>query len=422
MILIAHRGNTNGVKPAEENKPEYIISAVNNGYHVEIDVWFIDGEYLLGHDEPLYRVDEVFLENKKFWCHAKNLQALEMMLGNGNIHCFWHQSDDFVLTSNGYIWTQPGKPCGTNSICVLPSGSEFKRGKFSPAGICADDFSFMDSYQDGKFDYVEIGSSCFKTMAYTTRNNSSIRGISVEPVSEYLEELKSLMEDYNSQNCDRSYVNAAIDESTKHKEFYFFDWYEFSKNSISNFGLTGIGSFDRVNVEYEVRKQLGEEFLVYIKSRSVKCLSFEKFASDYKIKDIDVLKIDAEGYDGTIIKSIFNTTKVRPKIIIFERLVMKRNDRNYLASLDSFLKDQGYFVTNYGSGWNSICIRLDSDLIEIDFLDLKKRIQRTEENELQSAGLVGFADKVRRRIKERERITPDQKLALMEKVSKNKLD
>ena len=412
MILIAHRGNTNGVNSADENKPEYIMAAVDSGYHAEIDVWFINGEYLLGHDEPLYKVEESFLENEKFWCHAKNLEALEAMIKNEKIHCFWHQGDDFVLTSRGYIWTQPGKPCGSNSICVLPEGSRLVTGEISPFGICADDFGFLDGIAGEKFDYVEIGSSCFKTMAYATRRLSTVKGISVEPVTEYLEELKSIMREFDSKTCSRTFVNAAIGSSAGSSDFYFFDWYEFSKNGLSNLGLTGVGSFDRENVEYEVMKQLGEEYLVHIKSRSVPCLSFEKFASDYSVGEIDILKIDAEGYDGAVIRSMFET-KVRPKVIIFERLIMERTCPGDLKDLDKFIRDQNYFITNYGNSWNSICIRRDPGLFKIPCIEIEHLIDE------EAKGLRSLANKIRKCIKDGERITHEQKEGLMERISKN---
>ena len=32
------------------------------------------------------------------------------MLGaDKSLNYFWHQTDDFTLTSHGYIWTYPGK-------------------------------------------------------------------------------------------------------------------------------------------------------------------------------------------------------------------------------------------------------------------------------------------------------------------------
>jgi hypothetical protein len=50
---------------------------------------------------------------------------------------FWHQSDDFTLTSNGYLWTYPGKPTGPNSIKVDLNLDNHEL-MYDPAGICTD--------------------------------------------------------------------------------------------------------------------------------------------------------------------------------------------------------------------------------------------------------------------------------------------
>jgi hypothetical protein len=135
MVLIAHRGNVSGKNPEKENSPLYIESALNQGFDVEIDVWVKNEKYYLGHDEPIYNIEESFLVNEKVWCHAKNIEALYKMLNNSKINCFWHQDDDFTLTSSGFIWTYPGKPLTEKSICVLPGLNE----KISKCyGICSD--------------------------------------------------------------------------------------------------------------------------------------------------------------------------------------------------------------------------------------------------------------------------------------------
>jgi hypothetical protein len=124
MKLIAHRGNTRGSNPEQENSPDYILAACASGFDVEIDVWLVDGCFYLGHDAPKYPVDDLFLCNPHFWCHAKNLPALVEMLKQ-DIHCFWHQTDDVVLTSRGYIWTYPGKPIASEkAIAVCPERVE----------------------------------------------------------------------------------------------------------------------------------------------------------------------------------------------------------------------------------------------------------------------------------------------------------
>ena len=50
--LISHRGNMKGKNPDRENHPDYIMEALNKGYHVEVDVHYKDGDLYLGHNEP----------------------------------------------------------------------------------------------------------------------------------------------------------------------------------------------------------------------------------------------------------------------------------------------------------------------------------------------------------------------------------
>lgn len=144
MIFISHRGNINGKCPDKENDPKYILQAVRKGYECEIDVWSVKDRLYLGHDEPQYEVNLKFLQNDKFWCHAKNLVALEYMLFHG-VHCFWHQEDDYTITSKGIIWTYPGKKLIKSAIYVMPERqTENLRLEVKCAGICSD---FIEKYR-----------------------------------------------------------------------------------------------------------------------------------------------------------------------------------------------------------------------------------------------------------------------------------
>ncbi|MFX0072073.1 MAG: hypothetical protein ACFFAO_13375 [Candidatus Hermodarchaeota archaeon] len=143
MIFISHRGNLNGVNLSKENHPDYILKALEKNFDVEVDVWFSKGKEILflGHDKPQYKTDIDFLKNDKLWCHAKNVDALNLMLKE-KIHCFWHQEDDVTLTSKGYIWTYPNKPLTNKSICVLP---ETDNQNFEGcAGVCSD---YIEQYK-----------------------------------------------------------------------------------------------------------------------------------------------------------------------------------------------------------------------------------------------------------------------------------
>lgn len=137
-FLISHRGNINGVNPDKENNPKYILEAIRKGYECEIDVWFAKDRLYLGHDEPQYEINLNFLQNKKLWCHAKNLPALEYMLLH-NVHCFWHQRDDYTITSKGYIWAYPGKSVNNLCIDVLPElNKDINLYKLNSVGVCSD--------------------------------------------------------------------------------------------------------------------------------------------------------------------------------------------------------------------------------------------------------------------------------------------
>lgn len=141
MKLIAHRGNTFGRIRDKENSPEYIQRALNAGYDVEIDVWYVDGRLFLGHDEPQYEIGLASLMDGRKWCHAKNAEAFQKLRESENIHCFWHQEDDYTLTSQGIIWTYPNKKILKNSVIVLrdedalPNKYELKN---CLVGICSD--------------------------------------------------------------------------------------------------------------------------------------------------------------------------------------------------------------------------------------------------------------------------------------------
>lgn len=144
MILISHRGNINGPDPVNENKPEYILNALQTGFEVEVDVWFHENNFYLGHDEPQYEVKSDFLKSSKIWCHAKNIKCLQELLKIG-AHCFWHEKDKVTLTSNNFIWTYPGQTLTKNSICVLPEKEPENIKKEIAAGICSD---FIGKYKN----------------------------------------------------------------------------------------------------------------------------------------------------------------------------------------------------------------------------------------------------------------------------------
>lgn len=146
MFFISHRGNLNGSDPVQENSITYIEKALMKNFDVEIDVWFKDNNFYLGHDYPQHKVSINFLNNKKFWIHAKNLDCF-YKLSDHDLNFFWHEQDKVVITSKGFFWNYPGTDLSKkNSICVLPEKNKIN---YNCIGICSDYIEkYYQNYQN----------------------------------------------------------------------------------------------------------------------------------------------------------------------------------------------------------------------------------------------------------------------------------
>lgn len=147
-VLIAHRGNLTGPHPEVENSLDYVDRALNRGFDVEIDLWGEGGSLFLGHDQPQYPVSINWLENRLawLWVHCKNRGALEVASETA-LNWFFHDSDAYTVTSQGYIWSYPGsEPVGKKCV-ALWFGPEDPTGSYSsnePFAICGD---YVDSWR-----------------------------------------------------------------------------------------------------------------------------------------------------------------------------------------------------------------------------------------------------------------------------------
>ena len=138
--FIAHRGNLDDRKEQFENHPDYIAEAIVKGFDAEVDIWHKDGNFYSGHDKPTYKISKNFLYEytSYLWCHAKNIDALYELTKNNILNCFYHNVDDFTLTSKNHIWTYPNKPVTLNSVLVLKENEDLNVENISCYGICSD--------------------------------------------------------------------------------------------------------------------------------------------------------------------------------------------------------------------------------------------------------------------------------------------
>lgn len=144
MLIISHRGNLMGSDPALENHPIQIDRCISQySMNVEVDLRVINGYFWLGHDEPQYKIDSDWLHMRSnfLWIHCKNVQALVTLINHPysyDLNYFWHDKDDFTLTSKGYIWAYPNRsiPLTAPAISVMPEIHNTQVNNFY--GICTD--------------------------------------------------------------------------------------------------------------------------------------------------------------------------------------------------------------------------------------------------------------------------------------------
>ena len=168
MIYISHRGNLNGPKPELENHPTYIEEAIALGFDVEVDLWVNEHGTFLGHDGPQYSVPRQWLIDRKdqIWIHCKNSDGLDFAMRH-ELHCFFHNTDDYTITSKGYVWAFPGKKQSSQKcIKVLPEISWWEMDsdwKIQYSGVCSD---FVAELNKPRPKYEPLESPVLKPVDY----------------------------------------------------------------------------------------------------------------------------------------------------------------------------------------------------------------------------------------------------------------
>lgn len=110
MLLISNKGNTVGINIEFESTPDYIDTAILQGYCVKLDVWCDMGCFYLRQDRDLNYVgaSEVplsFFTDRKnnLYCECMNTEAL-VRLSQQGVNCFYNGLSGIALISNKSVW------------------------------------------------------------------------------------------------------------------------------------------------------------------------------------------------------------------------------------------------------------------------------------------------------------------------------
>lgn len=191
--------------------------------------------------------------------------------------------------------------------------------------------------EDRDIFFVEIGSNDGKLAdpLYCHIIENKWSGIMVEPVKSNYDRLKA-----NYANVPNVvFENVAISTRTEKRPFYRIrDDLPFLPK-----WTRGIGSFylDIVLKHEKLITNLRD----YIVTESVECITFDTLLQRNNVAHIDVLLIDAEGYDLELIKSI-NFDITRPYILVYEHKHLSLSDNVDCAKI---LIEKGYCLTKHHS-------------------------------------------------------------------------
>jgi len=98
----------------------------------------------------------------------------------------------------------------------------------------------------------------------------------------------------------------------------------------------GIASLDRNHLV----KHLPVEYDDIIEETSVESVTVKELLKRNQIKQIDLLHIDAEGYDWIILQQ-FDFNLIRPRIVLFERKHLNKKDQDAARGM---MQNAGYQV------------------------------------------------------------------------------
>lgn len=186
----------------------------------------------------------------------------------------------------------------------------------------------LNSLQKSDVFFMQIGANEGKTEdpIYPHVMLHQWKGIFVEPQPA---EFAQLCKNYENRP-GLIFENLAISEKKEQRTLFYI---ENSKKQFPDW-VSKLSSFDR-SITEEVIEVHPE---AKVAEMTVPCNTINSVLSKNKIKQLDLLYIDTEGYDFEIIKTI-NFEKVKPALIVFEHRHLSEED---YAACKTLVEKQGY--------------------------------------------------------------------------------
>lgn len=203
--------------------------------------------------------------------------------------------------------------------------------------------------QIGAFIGATDNDPIYRFLQETKDSKTRLQAVLVEPVEEFFEQLK---ENYRGLR-GVSFENVAIAKTFGPQKFYrlgvdpaaygFPAW------------LSQLGSLkeERMTTMWDNCERSEDCKAFYLKHRVVEtidCITSHQLFERHAITEIDLLQIDAEGYDYEILRTV-DFTKIRPRFINYERMLLQDKEPECRA----MMRAAGYRLVDFQQ--DTFCVR-----------------------------------------------------------------
>jgi FkbM family methyltransferase len=189
---------------------------------------------------------------------------------------------------------------------------------------------FMLKQKDIFFISIGANDGMTREPVYPFIRDHGWKGIMVEPISFVFQKLQENLGHFSGV----SLVNAAIGERDGSQVIYTVD-----QSAPKSFKMSFLSSFERSVLL--AHKPIFRDIEQHIREETVKVITIPTLLESHQVDRVDVLKIDTEGYDLKILKTL-DFSQIKPVIVLAEHAHLSRSEKEEMCEI---LLDNGYKVT-----------------------------------------------------------------------------
>ncbi len=179
-----------------------------------------------------------------------------------------------------------------------------------------------------------------------------VKVVLIEPIREYFD----LLQQNYAGLPGIVFENVAIAESEGTREMYRLDVdpteYGFPEwlSQLSSLKKERMGElWDK----YENYPTIKKFYLEHRVTEVVRCVTLQQLLDRHQLAELDLLQVDAEGYDFEILQTL-DFSRTKPRFINYERVLLHENE----AACREMLSAQGYLLMDWGEK-DTLAIHVD---------------------------------------------------------------